>query len=83
MKCQRVSVCQKKKGVDGNESRGMRMRGITMSESGRKGVAYLGEVKLTNHVDCTTPATCTGMLFLCPLCFFSPSLSFPPRIKLA
>lgn len=45
-----------------------------MSESGRKGVAYLGEVKLTNHVD-ATPATCTGMMSLCPL-FFSPSLSF-------
>lgn len=54
---------------------GMRMRSITMSESGRKGVAYLGEVELTNHVD-SNPCHLHWNDALCPLSFFL-FFSFP------
>lgn len=46
-----------------------------MSESGRKGVAYLGEVKLTNHVDCIPCHLHWNDVFVSSF-FYSPFLSF-------
>lgn len=52
-----------------------------MSESGRKGVAYVGEVKLTNHVDCNPCHLHWNDVFVSSF-FFSPFSLFP-RIGLA